>query len=163
MDQKEKERTLTIHTALVKSFAIGGVKSELIDEAELVSRASDCRALITHYHNSGHRIKEYNTICQLIRLTWQRYLHFNTAPEQVMPLVNEADKVFIETRNAITASDRPENLVARVQLFEDFFHREHHNYALAGRLKAFETYRARAGMAQANNMPKEQFENQSLA
>jgi CHAT domain-containing protein len=163
MDQEEKERMSAIHTALVKSFAIGGVKSGLIDEAELVSRASDCRALITHYHNSGHRIKEYNTICQLIRLTWQRYLHFNTAPEKVMPLVNEADKVFIETRNAITASDPSENLVARAQLSEDFFHREHHSYALAGRLKAFETYRARAGMAQANNMPHEQSENQNLA
>jgi CHAT domain-containing protein len=160
VDQEDKEKTSAIHTTLVKVFAVDAVKSGLIDEAELISRAADCRELITHYHNSGHRLKEYHTICQLIRLTWQRYLHFKTVPpEAVMPLVNEADKVFVETRNAITTLDPPEDLVARIQLSQDFSHREHHNFALAGRLRAFEIYRDQVRMAQANNMPIQQFQN----
>jgi CHAT domain-containing protein len=155
VDQEDKEKTSAIHTALVKVFAVDAVKSGLINEAELIWRAADCCELITHYHNSGHRLKEYHTICQLIRLTWQRYLLFKTVPpEEVMLLVNEADKVFVKTRNAITALDPPENLVARIQLSQNFSHREHHNFALAGRLQAFETC-----MTQANNMPIEQFQN----
>jgi hypothetical protein len=74
-----------------------------------------------------------------------------------MPLVNEADRVFIEIRNTVTSLDAPEDFVARVQLSQDFSHREHHNFALAGRLCAFETYMAQASSPQAKNTPTADF------
>jgi len=76
-----------------------------------------------------------------------------------MPLVNEADKVFIETRYAIIGPDPPENLEARIQLSQGFSQREHHKFALAGWHRSFEMYMEKARIAWANNAPDQEFQN----
>jgi len=119
----------------------------------------DCRGLIKLYHNSRHRLNEYHAICQLIRLTWQRPLYLGTFPEEVMPLVDEADKAFIGTRYTITGLDPPENLEDQIQLSSSFSQHEHHKFALARQLRSFEIYMEKAGIAQANNAPDQEFQN----
>jgi hypothetical protein len=134
-------RDSAVHTALVKAFALGATGRGLASDDELLARSEDCRKLVIQYRNQGHRLHEYHVLCQQIRLTWQRYMQFaSVLPEAVMLLVKEADAAFISIRNTIAGLKPPETLVAKAKLSDDFSHREHHNYALAGRYCAYKHY-----------------------
>lgn len=144
-EQENREKMTWIDTTLARSFVPNAGNLGLIDDSELALRADQCRELITQYQKNGDLLREYHAILQIIRLTWQRFFHFKSVlPEAVMPFVEEAEKVFTKTRSLITSLDPPEDLVARVKLSQDFSHREHYNFALAGCYTAFESYVARA-------------------
>ena len=158
IEQKNKEKMTWIDTTLTRSFVLNAGQLGLINDSELAVRAEQCRELITQYRNNGQLLQEYHAITQIIRLTWQRFYHFKSVlPQAIVPFADEAEKVFIETRNLITSLDPPEDLVARVKLSQDFSHREHYNFALAGCFAAYESY-----MAQARQTPTEELQGLAL-
>ena len=137
-----------IHATLLKSFSTEAIQSGLVKDTELMSRVADCQELILRQRNNRNLVGQYRATVQLMSLTWQRFLHFKTvAPEEIMPLVNEAEDLFIEIRNNITGLDPSEDLAAKAQLSQDFSHREHYNFALAASLSAFDLFTAQANSA----------------
>lgn len=131
-----------IQKILVRSYlpALPGAKLEEkhVTDAELETASAECRTLIVSYRDSGYRLNEYQALCQLLRIWWQRHLMFKTVSlEQFLEIVKEAETSFLETKAAIGAADPPEDLMARVKLSTDFGHREHYNYALSATLTGF--------------------------
>ncbi|KAH8886506.1 hypothetical protein GQ53DRAFT_875052 [Thozetella sp. PMI_491] len=142
---RNQEKESAVHVTLVKAFAVrDGAAAGLITEAELAQCAGDCRQLVTQAHDAQQPLREYHALCQLMRLTWQQHVLFSKAlpetAERVMALVREAQDVFVKVKNQIVGLDAPDILIARVKLADDFRFREHHNYALLGRLSSFNHY-----------------------
>ena len=141
-DQGLEDKARAVHVTLVKSFATNAKILGLIDDGELDSQAAECRLLVDRYRARRQPLHRYFNIIQLLRLTWQRHLHFGTvSPTAVIPLVEEAEQAFVETRNAVTGLNPPDDLVAKVKMSEDFAHREHYNFALAALHAEFEIQR----------------------
>jgi CHAT domain-containing protein len=156
--QKYEESSLSVNNLLVKCYVENAVDLGLINEEALLSQIAKCRELITQYSNDGDLSKQYHALCQLIQLHWQRYVKFRTTPaEAIMPFVREADEVFVKTRRLISSLAPPEDLVARVKFSQEFSHRQHQAFALAGRYTAFETY-----MAQMSQGPIEQLQRLAI-
>ncbi|KAJ5935086.1 hypothetical protein N7466_004633 [Penicillium verhagenii] len=140
------EKKLAVHLTLVKSFAVkDGGPAGLVTDAELSKSADDCRQMVIHANKTHQPFQEYHALCQRMRLTWQRHqLHSQPIPktaEDIMALVREADKVFVQLRNQLVNPDASASLVARAKLADDFLLREHHNFALLGRLSSFNHYK----------------------
>lgn len=156
VDGQESDVTSAIHITLVKSFASDAKSSGLIDDAEMALRATQCQELIQQHRNSGHLHREYHALCELLRLTWQRYYLFRSVnADELLPTADGAEAVFIKTRNAITTLDASDDLIARIKLSQDFNHREHYNFALAASQTALENRFSQANRdpsAEANNL-----------
>ena len=145
LERRDKDIWKAVHATLLKSYSSEAVQAGLVKDAELVSSIGGCKELITIQRNNKNYVGQYRAILKLIELTWQRFWHFKTAtPGEVVPLADEAESIFVDIRNAIAGLDPSAGLAARAHLSQEYAHREHYNFALAGSLAAFDDFTARA-------------------
>ena len=149
--KEERSVWARIHTTLVKCFSAEAVRAGLITDWELETRMTECEELLAQQRNNSNLVGQYRAVVLLITLMWQRFLHYRREDlEDLMPHLNEAEKIFVDIRNHIFGLEPSEDLAAKARLSQEYSHREHYNYALAATLAAFPP-----SMAQASSTPSE--------
>ncbi|KAJ5764846.1 hypothetical protein N7520_004405 [Penicillium odoratum] len=141
----DEEKASAVRITLVKSFARkDSGAAGLVTDDELIERLQDCSQLTIQARDARQPLRQYHFLCQRMRLIWQRHVQCSRAlrdtVEEIMLRVNEAQDVFFSVRGQIVGLDAPDSLVASVKLADDFQFREHHNFALLGRLLSFNHY-----------------------
>ncbi|KAK5995191.1 hypothetical protein PT974_03588 [Cladobotryum mycophilum] len=152
-DYETKVISGAIRLTLFRSCLPNTVARGLISDNELQLRIIDCQRLVERYRNRGHTILEYRASTQLIRLIWQRHVHFQAPSETLLPVAEEANRAFTKIRKLILTKDASEDLVAEANLSKEFKHRDHFSYALLGSLTALDTYLAQYLTLQRTSLP----------
>ncbi|KAL9085820.1 MAG: hypothetical protein Q9159_004485 [Coniocarpon cinnabarinum] len=131
---------VSIHKTLLKCFAISSPGAKLIQANELEIAISQCQELIRSHHQNQNWVHEYSATTKLLELHWQQYVHFcSLDPMDIMPYAEKAEELFVKIRKLINNLDTSDDLVASAKMSEEYFQRQHYEWAFAALVAAFDS------------------------